>query len=326
MSPSAFRLTVLFVVGAAVAGVLAVVGPWQLALLGGWIAASIVYLIATWSVIGRADGAETERTSTVEDDSRATRGLIIVTASVVSLPGAALALKEATESDGGSQTALLTIAAIAAVVVSWFAVHTDFTLRYAHALLHPARWRARVRRRRPARLSRLRLRRVHRRDVLPDLRHGDADGALPPHAAASCPVVVPLRRRHRGRRHQRRRRAGELNCSNLAKSGAPCSALPRRRLVFAPGTSLEVRTGWGPCRGLMEGWVGEVPAQATDQLHDHVLRRRDARVLPRRQPAQPAAALRHHQPEPRLGQHQRLADRQEPQPVRADCSAATGTG
>ena len=136
MSPSAFRLTVLFVVGVAVAGVLAAVGPWQLALLGGWIAASIVYLLAAWSVIRRADGAETERTSTVEDDSRATRGLIIVTASVVSLPGAALALKKATESDG-SQTPLLTAAAIAAVVVSWFAVHTDFTLRYAHAYYSP---------------------------------------------------------------------------------------------------------------------------------------------------------------------------------------------
>ena len=121
----------------AVAGVLAAVGPWQLALLGGWIAASIVYLLATWSVIRRADGDETERTSTLEDDSRATRGLIIVTASVVSLPGAALALKKATESEMARKHALLTIAAIAAVVVSWFAVHTDFTLRYAHAYYTP---------------------------------------------------------------------------------------------------------------------------------------------------------------------------------------------
>ena len=137
MSPSALRLTVQLVVGAAVAGVLVIVGPWQLAVLGGWIAASTVYLLAAWSVIGRADGVETERISTTEDDSRATRGLIIVTASVVSLPGAALALKEATESDDSSQQALLTIAAIAAVVVSWFAVHTDFTLRYAHAYYTP---------------------------------------------------------------------------------------------------------------------------------------------------------------------------------------------
>ncbi len=48
-----------------------------------------------------------------------------------------MALKKATESDDGSQQALLTIAAIAAVVVSWFAVHTDFTLRYAHAYYTP---------------------------------------------------------------------------------------------------------------------------------------------------------------------------------------------
>jgi uncharacterized membrane protein len=137
MSPSAFRLTVLFVVGAAVAGMLGVVGPWQLAVLGGWIAGSTVYLLAAWRIIGRADGEETKRLSTIEDDSRATRGLIIVTASVVSLPGAAFALKTATESDGGAESVLLTIAAIAAVVVSWFAVHTDFTLRYAHAYYSP---------------------------------------------------------------------------------------------------------------------------------------------------------------------------------------------
>jgi uncharacterized membrane protein len=137
MSPSAFRLTVLFVVGVAVAGLLAFVGPWQLAVLGGWIAGSAVYLLAAWRIIGRADGEETKRLSTIEDDSRATRGLIIVSASVVSLPGAALALKTATESDGGADSVLLTIAAIAAVVVSWFAVHTDFTLRYAHAYYSP---------------------------------------------------------------------------------------------------------------------------------------------------------------------------------------------
>jgi uncharacterized membrane protein len=137
MSSSARRLTILFIVGAAVAGALAIVAPWQLAVLSGWIAASTAYLITTWWVIGRADGHETERTSTAEDDSRATRGLIIVTSSVVSLPGAAFALREATHRESGSQSVLLTIAAIAAVVVSWFAVHTDFTLRYAHLYYTP---------------------------------------------------------------------------------------------------------------------------------------------------------------------------------------------
>ena len=46
MSPSAFRLTILFIVGAAVAGALAIVAPWQLAVLAGWIAASTAYLLA----------------------------------------------------------------------------------------------------------------------------------------------------------------------------------------------------------------------------------------------------------------------------------------
>jgi uncharacterized membrane protein len=137
MSPSARRLTVQFTVGAVIAGALAFVGPWQLAVLAGWIAASTVYLVATWWFIRRADGQETERASTVEDDSRTTRGLIIVTSSVVSLPGAAFALRDASTGDGGAEATLLIVAAIAAVLVSWFAVHTDFTLRYAHLYYTP---------------------------------------------------------------------------------------------------------------------------------------------------------------------------------------------
>ena len=92
-----------------------------------------------------------------------------------------------------------------------------------------------------------------------------------------------------------------------------------RRLTLPPGTSLTLPTVWETVSGVLEGGrFGEVPVQTVDQLHDHVLRRRVPGLLPRRQPTQPAAALRHHQPEPRLGQHQRVAVGQEPQPGRAD--------
>ena len=99
-------------------------------------------------MIGRADGQETERTSTAEDDSRATRGLIIVTSSVVPCR-ARPSPSGKPPTANGSQSVLLE-RAIAAVVVSWFAVHTDFTLRYAHLYYTPAGGRARDRRRAPA--------------------------------------------------------------------------------------------------------------------------------------------------------------------------------
>src|SRR5688572_11738417 len=131
MSPSSRRMVVLVVVGAVTGSVFATLGPWQLAVLLGWIAALLGYLGAVWLEIYRADGNATERSSTVEDDSRALRGFLLVSACVVSLVGVMLALHKASTVDG-AQSVLLTTSAVTTVLLSWTAVHTDFTLRYAH--------------------------------------------------------------------------------------------------------------------------------------------------------------------------------------------------
>ena len=125
-------MVVLVVVGAITGSVFAMLGPWQLAVLLGWIAALLGYLGAVWLEIYRADGDATQRSSTAEDDSRALRGFLLLSACVVSLVGVMLALHKASTVDGGAQPVLLTSAAVTTVLLSWTAVHTDFTLRYAH--------------------------------------------------------------------------------------------------------------------------------------------------------------------------------------------------
>jgi uncharacterized membrane protein len=137
MSPSTRRIAGLAVVGAIVGIAVSFGGPWQLAVLSGWIGGLLVYLAVVWRMISRADGAATEAESTREDDSRAVHGILIVSASLTSLAGAAAALHRAAQLDGGAQPALLTTAAVSTVLLSWLAVHTDFTLRYAHLYYTP---------------------------------------------------------------------------------------------------------------------------------------------------------------------------------------------
>src|SRR6266508_3381702 len=112
MSPSTRRMVILAFVALVVGAAIAPIGPWQLAVLVAWMATCTVYLAIVWVVIFRADGDETERTSTLEDDSLVLRGFIMLAASVISLAGALLALHKGSQLDGGAQPALLTCAAV----------------------------------------------------------------------------------------------------------------------------------------------------------------------------------------------------------------------
>jgi len=109
----------------------AFVAPWQLAMLAGWIAAAIMFLVIVWSVIATASGERTRQFATVEDDSRAVASLIVIGACTVSLAGAGFALHKASQV-AGAEAVLLTVASVTVVVVSWLVVNTEFTLRYAH--------------------------------------------------------------------------------------------------------------------------------------------------------------------------------------------------
>ena len=135
-APSLLRLVCMTAFGTVVSVGTAFVAPWQLAMLTGWITAAITFLVIVWSVIATADGERTRRFATVEDDSRAVASLVVIGACTASLAGAGFALHKASQV-AGAEAALLTVASVAVVVVSWLVVNTEFTLRYAHRFFSP---------------------------------------------------------------------------------------------------------------------------------------------------------------------------------------------
>jgi uncharacterized membrane protein len=130
------RLVCMTASGAVVSAVIAFLAAWQLALLAGWIAAAITFLVIVWCVITTADGERTQQLATVEDDSRPVGTLVVVGACTASLAGAGLALHKASHVRG-AEVVLLVAASLVAVVASWLVVNTEFTLRYAHRFFSP---------------------------------------------------------------------------------------------------------------------------------------------------------------------------------------------
>lgn len=118
-------------VGATVGAATATAVPWQLATLLGWCALAGLLLLWVWVEIAACDAERTRARSTVEDSSRSAAVLVLVTASVVSLVGVALALVKARHDTLGWEIALTSLSLVA-VALSWCVVHTMFTLHYAH--------------------------------------------------------------------------------------------------------------------------------------------------------------------------------------------------
>ena len=121
-------------VGVVVAVVTGVVGSWEYAPLLGWDAAGLVFTGWVWAAITRMDPAATRAHATREDPSRGPSDVIVVVAAVASLAAVGPVLVAAASATGATQGVLAGLA-VASVVVSWFTVHTLFTLRYA-ALYH----------------------------------------------------------------------------------------------------------------------------------------------------------------------------------------------
>ncbi|MET1085915.1 MAG: DUF1345 domain-containing protein [Arthrobacter sp.] len=124
------RLVVMAAGGAAVAVAVGLLGSWAYAPALGWAAASLIYLVWVWSVIGRLDAAGTAAHALREDPGRIASDLLVLVATVSSFGGVALILFDAGSVEGGTKAALIGLA-LASVVLSWLLVHTLFTLRYA---------------------------------------------------------------------------------------------------------------------------------------------------------------------------------------------------
>ena len=103
---------------------------WALALVGGWDAAALTFLVATWPIILQAEGARAAELASREDDTKNTARALLVSASIASLLGAGYALHLAGQHSSLLRLGLISLAVLT-VVLSWTLVNTVYTLRYA---------------------------------------------------------------------------------------------------------------------------------------------------------------------------------------------------
>lgn len=127
---SRLRVTVMIVVGLVTALAVGLLTSWTYAPAMGWAAASLTYLVWVWAVIGRLQSAATAAHARREDPGRAGSDALVLTATVASFAGVALILLDAADAQGGAKAGVIALA-LASVALSWFLVHTLFTLRYA---------------------------------------------------------------------------------------------------------------------------------------------------------------------------------------------------
>jgi uncharacterized membrane protein len=118
------------VVGLSSGGLSAALGAPHYSPLIGWDVAALCFTARVWATIAPMDGAKTEAHARSEDPTRTTTDFLLLTASVASLVGVGVVLVAASSSHGVDKGLLAGLAA-GSVALSWFLVHTLFTLRYA---------------------------------------------------------------------------------------------------------------------------------------------------------------------------------------------------
>ncbi|GAA1765475.1 DUF1345 domain-containing protein [Pseudarthrobacter sulfonivorans] len=128
---SRLRVVVMVIVGLGTALVVgALLNSWAYAPAMGWAAASLTYLIWVWAVVGRLQAEATAAHARREDPGRGASDALVLSATVASFAGVALILLDASNAEGGTKAAIISMA-LGSVALSWFLVHTLFTLRYA---------------------------------------------------------------------------------------------------------------------------------------------------------------------------------------------------
>ncbi|UUL77422.1 DUF1345 domain-containing protein [Pseudarthrobacter sp. Fe7] len=127
---SRLRLLAMLCVGLVVAVLVGSTGHWAYAPALGWAAASATYLAWVWSVIGRMGPADTAAHARREDPGRVFSDVLVLTATVASFAGVGLILVDASNAQGSTKDAIVAMA-LGSIALSWFLVHTLYTLRYA---------------------------------------------------------------------------------------------------------------------------------------------------------------------------------------------------
>ncbi len=104
---------------------------WPATSLITWVAFALAIIIMDWIIIFNAHPKEIRKIAKLQDSSRTLIFLFVIAASVISL-GAILFLLKSTKSLPAADVTGHIILAMASVIVSWWLVHTLFTMRYAH--------------------------------------------------------------------------------------------------------------------------------------------------------------------------------------------------
>ncbi len=121
---------IMLVVGVAATIVTASFGQWAYAPTVGWCFAAAIYSIWVWVAIWNKNAKQTEDLAGAEEPSRSVADLLVVILSIASLFSVAYVLVQASSAHGGTKL-LLALLALVSVALSWFLLHTLYTLRYA---------------------------------------------------------------------------------------------------------------------------------------------------------------------------------------------------
>ena len=124
------RVAAMLLLGIAVGVLAALTVGSQYSLTAGWASSCALYLVWAWIVVGPMDAARARAYATREDPNRAVSEALILFASVASLIAVVLLLTSAKDAHGAAK-ALIPVLGLVSVALSWFLVHTLFTLRYA---------------------------------------------------------------------------------------------------------------------------------------------------------------------------------------------------
>jgi uncharacterized membrane protein len=128
--PAWVRLVVSTFIGLVTGAVMGFHAHWQLALLAGWVATALTFLLLAWLAVHGLDAEATWELAGREDPSRAVTDLILIVASVASLGSVALVIASAGKAGSAASLAQVGLGVLS-VVASWAMVHTLYTLRYA---------------------------------------------------------------------------------------------------------------------------------------------------------------------------------------------------
>ncbi|KQR54422.1 hypothetical protein ASF88_06440 [Leifsonia sp. Leaf336] len=100
------------------------------AVIAGWAAACLVYILWIWTSVWRMDASTTRSHATLEDPGRRTADLVLIIAALASVVAVVWVLVDARNLKGGAQLGVALLAVLS-VALSWLLVHTIYMLRYA---------------------------------------------------------------------------------------------------------------------------------------------------------------------------------------------------